>query len=107
MTGSVRPDQVFSPGGGITREAALAKEAAMIDPGELREGMTVRDLDGHKLGTVANLGATHFELEQGWPPQRDYVVTLHLVARVEGQDIFLHAHPGTYVPPEEEGASQR
>lgn len=77
----------------------------MIDPGELREGMTVRDLDGRKLGTVANLGATHFELEQGSPAQRDYVVNLHLVARVEGQDVFLHAHPGTRVPPEEEPAS--
>jgi hypothetical protein len=88
------------------REAALVKEEAMIDPGELREGMTVRDVDGHKLGTVANLGATHFELEQGRPTRRDYVVNLHLVARVEGADVFLHAHPGTRVPPEEETPSQ-
>jgi hypothetical protein len=78
----------------------------MIDPGELREGMTVRDLEGHKLGTVANLGATQFELEQGWPARRDYVVNLHLVARVEGQNVFLHAPPGTRVPPEEETPSQ-
>lgn len=79
----------------------------MIDPGELREGMTVRDVDGHKLGTVANLGATHFELEQGWPARRDYVVNLHLVARVEGQDVFLHTHPGQHVPPEDDPAPQR
>jgi hypothetical protein len=96
----------LSPREGNTREAALAKEEAMIDPGELREGMTVRDVDGHKLGTVANLGATHFELEQGWPARRDYVVNLHLVARVEGQNVFLHAHPGQRVPPEEETPSQ-
>lgn len=79
----------------------------MIDPGELREGMTVRDANGQKLGTVANLGPTHFELEQGWPARRDYVVNFHLVARIEGEDIFLHAHPGTHVPPEEETASHR
>jgi hypothetical protein len=73
----------------------------MIDPGELREGMTVRDAQGHKLGTVANLGDTQLELEQGWPARRDYVVSLHLVERVEGQDIFLHAPLSARLPPEE------
>jgi hypothetical protein len=74
----------------------------MIDPGELREGMTVRDIEGRKLGTVASLGATHFELEQGWPARRDYMVNLHMVARIEGQDVFLHPRPGARVPPEDE-----
>jgi hypothetical protein len=78
----------------------------MIDPGELREGMTVRDVDGRKLGTLANLEATHFELEQGWPARRDYVVNFHLVARVQGQDVFLHPHPAARVPPEEETLSR-
>ena len=73
----------------------------MIDPGELREGMTVRDAQGHKLGTVANLGGTHLELGQGWPTRRDYAVSLHLVERIEGQDIFLHDPPGARLPPEE------
>lgn len=73
----------------------------MIDPGDLREGMTVRDRQGHKLGTVATLGPTHLELEQGWPARRDYAVSLHLVDRVEGQDIILHAPPGERLPPEE------
>ncbi len=53
----------------------------MIDPGWIREGMTVRDMEGRKLGTVASLQATQFEVEQGWPARRDYVVTLHAVAR--------------------------
>jgi hypothetical protein len=79
----------------------------MIDPGDLREGMTVRDVHGHKLGTVANFEATHFELEQGWPARRDYVVNLHLVDRVEGQDVFLHDHPRARVPPEEETLARR
>ena len=56
----------------------------MIDPGELREGMTVRDLEGRRLGTVANLGDTYFELEQGWPARRDFAVNYHLVERVQG-----------------------
>ena len=78
----------------------------MIDPGELREGMTVRDGKGRKLGTVANLGDTRFELEQGSPVRREFAVTLHLVERVEGQDVFLLARPGAYIPPEEEAASR-
>lgn len=78
----------------------------MIDPDRIREGMTVRDLQGRKLGTVANLGATQFELEQGWPARRDYVVTHHAVARIEGKDIFLNAGHGVRVPPEEEGVPQ-
>jgi hypothetical protein len=79
----------------------------MIDPGELREGMTVRDLQGRKLGLVNNLGATHFELEQGEPARRDYAVTFHRVARVEGQDVFLQPGPGAPVPPEDDEALRR
>lgn len=78
----------------------------MIDPGELREGMTVRDYDGRKLGTVANLGATQFELEQGEPVRRDFVVNVHQVARIQGQDVFLHLDPRHRVPPEDEATPQ-
>ena len=70
----------------------------MVDPSELREGMTVRDAEGRKLGTMANLGDTQFELEQGWPARRDYVVAMHLVDRVERQDVFLHDGSGAHVP---------
>jgi hypothetical protein len=78
----------------------------MIDPGWIREGMTVRDLQGRKLGTVANLQATQFELEQGWPARRDYVIDVHAVARIDGQDIVLNPRPGACVPPEDEPLSR-
>jgi hypothetical protein len=74
----------------------------MIDPGLIREGMTVRDLEGRKLGTVANFEATQFDVEQGWPPRRDYVVKVHAVARVDGQDVVLNPGHGVRVPPEDE-----
>ena len=74
----------------------------MIDPGELREGMTVRDLEGRRLGTVANLGDTYFELEQGWPARRDFAVNYHLVERVQGQDVFLQRGRGPQLPPEDD-----
>ncbi|HEX8699619.1 MAG TPA: DUF2171 domain-containing protein [Myxococcaceae bacterium] len=73
----------------------------MIDPGWIREGMTVRDLEGRKLGTVANLEAMQFEVEQGWPAQRDYVVKVRAVARIDGQDIILTRSPGVRALPED------
>lgn len=74
----------------------------MIDPGWIREGMTVRDLKGRKLGTVSSLEAMQFEVGQGWPARRDYVVKVHAVARVEGQDVVLNPRHGIRVPPEDE-----
>lgn len=76
----------------------------MIDPGELREGMTVRDREGRRLGTVANLGDTYFELEQGWPARRDFAVNYHLVERVQGQDVFLQPGRGAHLPAEDDEA---
>ncbi|WP_224246665.1 DUF2171 domain-containing protein [Hyalangium gracile] len=73
----------------------------MIDPGELHEGMTVRDVEGRKLGKVVNLGATQFDLEQGWPARRDFVVNVHQVARIDGRDVILHANPRVRVPPDD------
>lgn len=75
----------------------------MIDPGELREGMTVRDDEGRKLGTVTNLGDTYFELEQGSPARRDFAVNYHRVARVQGGDVILQQGDGMRVPAEDDG----
>ncbi|HEX8819831.1 MAG TPA: DUF2171 domain-containing protein [Archangium sp.] len=73
----------------------------MIDPKDIHEGMTVRDQEGRKLGTVANVGDTHFELGQGWPARRDYMVRYHGVARIQGRDVYLALeHPP--VPPEDD-----
>ncbi|WP_309888212.1 DUF2171 domain-containing protein [Archangium sp.] len=73
----------------------------IIDPRDIREGMTVRDQEGRKLGTVANVGDTHFELGQGWPARRDYMVRFHGVARIQGRDVYL-ALGKTPVPPEDD-----
>lgn len=78
----------------------------MIDPGWIRQGMTVRDMEGRKLGTVSNLQATQFEVEQGSPARRDYVVNVHAVARVDGQDVVLNPRRGARLPPEDEASSR-
>lgn len=74
----------------------------MWDPGELREGMAVRDEHGRRLGTVVHIGDTHFELEQGWPPSRDFMVSFHLVARVDQGEVVLQPGHGATVPTEED-----
>lgn len=79
----------------------------MLDPGELREGMTVRDLEGRRLGTVVHLGDTHFELEQGSPARREFMVRFHAVARVEHGEVYLHPGHGAQVPAESEEAGAR
>ncbi|WP_163999478.1 DUF2171 domain-containing protein [Pyxidicoccus caerfyrddinensis] len=76
----------------------------MVDPGELREGMTVKDLEGRRLGTVVHVGDTHFELEQGSPAQREFMVRFHAVDRVEHGEAFLHPGHGVKVPVESEEA---
>ena len=69
----------------------------MVQPGEVREGMTVRASDGKRVGLVAGVGEEHFELELGLVsiPRRDYLVEYRDVALVRGHDVFLEswAHP--------------
>lgn len=76
----------------------------MVDPGELHEGMTVRDLEGRKLGTVVHVGDTHFELEQGSPAQREFMVRFHAVDHVAHGEAFLHPSHDVDVPIEREEA---
>jgi hypothetical protein len=89
---------------GVTEEEALGVEPGhqprregMVQPGEVREGMTVRGSDGKRLGLVAAVGDEHFELEPGIVsiPRRDYLVEFRDVALVRGHDVFLEpwAHP--------------
>ncbi len=69
----------------------------MVQPGEVREGMTVRSAEGHRLGYVAAVGDVHFELERELVPipRRDYLVEFQDVAAVRGHDVFLE--PGAAV----------
>jgi hypothetical protein len=73
----------------------------MINPGHLREGMTVRDGQGRRLGTVAHVGDTWFELGQGSPARRDFMVHFHQVARIAGSEVLL-AQGHLPLPPEDE-----
>lgn len=78
----------------------------MIDPADIHEGMTVRDGAGRKLGTVENVGDTHFELGQGSPARREYAVQFQRIVRVQGAEVILaQTHPP--LPTEEESLPRR
>jgi hypothetical protein len=53
------------------------------------------------------VGDTHFELGQGWPARRDYMVRYHQVAHVRGGDVFLTAAHAPVQPEEEPSASEQ
>ncbi len=69
----------------------------MVQPGEVREGMTVRSAEGQRVGWVAAVGDVHFELEHERVPipRRDYLVEFRDVAAVRGEELFLE--PGATV----------
>src|SRR5690606_33551620 len=60
----------------MLRAPTSHEEAAMVQAGAVREGMTVRTSDGRKVGRAAAIGDVHFELEKGLVPipRRDYLV---------------------------------
>ncbi|MBU8896675.1 DUF2171 domain-containing protein [Corallococcus sp. H22C18031201] len=63
----------------------------MVKQGSVREGMTVRAADGHKVGHVVGVGDTHFELEKHLVPipRRDYLIEYGDVDMVRGHEVFL------------------
>lgn len=87
----------------------------MVQPGEIREGMTVRTAEGEKVGQVTAVGDVHFELEPGVIPipRRDYLVEFRDVASVRERDVFLESgvqplleddDDGGALPPRSHGA---
>jgi hypothetical protein len=79
----------------------------MVQPGEVREGMTVRAPDGRRLGHVAAVGEEHFELEPGLVPipRRDYLVEFRDVALVRGRDVFLEPGAATVLEVDDDGGA--
>lgn len=73
-----------------------------IDPQQVHEGMRVHDARGRRLGHVAAVGDTHFEMERGYLSARDYLIPYTRVERVEGRDLTLAPGPLDLVPEEDD-----
>jgi hypothetical protein len=65
----------------------------MVGHEEVREGMTVRDAEGRKLGRVAAVGESHFELEPGLLSREEYLVEYADVRHVHRGEVFLERVP--------------
>lgn len=61
----------------------------MVDRREIREGMTVKSLDGHKLGKVTATQEDTFFVEKGFFFPREYVASYQEISTVRDGEIIL------------------
>ena len=56
---------------------------------DVREGMVVRDVEGHRVGRVRAVGDTHFELEPSLLSKDEFLVEFSDVRVVRAGEVFL------------------
>ncbi|HVK67427.1 MAG TPA: DUF2382 domain-containing protein [Polyangium sp.] len=56
---------------------------------QVREGMEVRTLDGHKLGKVVSVHANEFMVEKGFFFPKDYMISCNDIAEVREETLVL------------------
>lgn len=61
----------------------------MYQRGDLKEGMTVRSIDGHKLGKVYAVGETEFHIEKGLFFPKDYSVRYAEISDIRDGEVIL------------------
>ncbi|HYO65231.1 MAG TPA: hypothetical protein VEU33_04050, partial [Archangium sp.] len=61
----------------------------MYQRGDIKEGMTVRSIDGHKLGKVYAVGDMEFHIEKGLFFPKDYSVRYSEISEVRNGEIIL------------------
>jgi hypothetical protein len=78
----------------------------MVGHEEVREGMTVRDAEGRKLGTVRAVGESHFELEPpGLLSREEFLVEYADVRHVHRGDVFLERVPHLQALEDDDGGA--
>jgi hypothetical protein len=61
----------------------------MYQRNDIKEGMTVRSVDGHKLGKVYAVGETEFHIEKGLFFPKDYAVRYAEISDLRNGEIIL------------------
>ncbi|MGZ3461475.1 MAG: YsnF/AvaK domain-containing protein, partial [Archangium sp.] len=61
----------------------------MYQRGDIKEGMTVRSSDGHKLGKVYAVGDTEFHIEKGLFFPKDYSVRYAEISDLRNGELIL------------------
>ena len=72
---------------------------------EIYEGMSVRDLEGHKLGTVVELRGDGVRIEKGVFFPKEYVIDLSEVSEIRGDAVYLRRGKEEMLQIFEQGAS--
>ncbi|MBJ6763403.1 DUF2382 domain-containing protein [Myxococcaceae bacterium JPH2] len=62
----------------------------MIQRSDINEGMTVRSIDGEKLGKVFAIGELEFHVERGMFFPKDYLVQYSEVSDIRDGEVFLN-----------------
>ena len=74
----------------------------MYQRGDLKEGMTVRSVDGHRLGTVYAVGEKEFHIEKGLFFPKDYAVRYAEISELRhGEIILAHGRESLRSMPDE------
>jgi uncharacterized protein (TIGR02271 family) len=60
--------------------------------GQVREGMEVWSVDGHKLGKVVNIHPDTFVVEKGFFFPKDYTISCGTISEIRDEKIFLSLH---------------
>jgi hypothetical protein len=61
----------------------------MYQRGDIKEGMTVRSIDGHKLGKVYAVGDSEFHIEKGLFFPKDYSVRYSEISELRNGELIL------------------
>ncbi len=62
----------------------------MFNTANFRQGYTVYSYDGEKIGTIGEVGATHFKCDTGFLGLgKDYYVPFTSIDHVEGDRVYL------------------
>ena len=74
----------------------------MFERSEIHKGMTVRSIDGHKLGRIVDITDEELIVEKGFFRRRDFVVRLSDVREVTHGEVFLqHGQDSLFSSPRE------
>ena len=74
----------------------------MFEKSEIHKGMTVRSIDGHKLGRIVDIGSDEFVVERGFLRKRDFAVRLSDIREVAHGEVFLqHGEDSLFAAPRE------
>ncbi|WP_224362793.1 PRC-barrel domain-containing protein [Hyalangium versicolor] len=74
----------------------------MFERSEIQKGMTVRSIDGHKLGRIVDITDEELIVEKGFFRRRDFAVRFSDVREVaHGEVLLQHGQDSLFAAPRE------